>query len=163
MDLNHLREYGVLTLEPKIEGLPKEIHWWKPLELDEKRIKLVSDPGRYYLEIRSDQIERLISFADKINGVEGCALVLTGRFSYEQLQFVFRPHPPIEPVYAICDTCGKPILTHQSSKPAFDSSTISDNFTQCRHCGALKKWSKADLWPLKVVKEQFTTDVIEKS
>jgi hypothetical protein len=98
MDLNHLREYGVLTLEPKIEGLPKEIHWWKPLELDEKRIKLVSDPGRYYLEIRSDQIERLISFADKINGVEGCALVLTGRISYEQLQFVFRPHPPIEPV-----------------------------------------------------------------
>jgi hypothetical protein len=163
MNINELRPFGLLSLEPGIKELPETIHWWVPLKLEEQRIALVSKPGQYFLEISADQIERYIPVPEKINGVEAAAVVLNGRFSYEELDFVFRPHPIAEPFYAICDNCNKPVLTHHASADAFASSTISDNFTPCRHCGALKKWSKPDLLPLSVVKEQFTDDIIDKS
>lgn len=161
--MKELRSYGFLSLEPRVTELPETVQWWRLLNLDEKLVSLVSDPGRYYLEISSDQIERLIPAAEKINGIDAAALVLNGRFSYEKLDFVFRPNPPVEPVYVICDNCGQPILAYHTTAEALESSSSSGNLVDCKHCGKLKKWSKSELWPLKVLRENFSDEIINKS
>ena len=95
MNLMELQNYGFLNLEPRIEELPGKIRWWIPLNLDEERIALVSEPGSYYLEISAHQISHIVPSPEKINGVGSGALVLTGRFGYQQLRFVFDPNPPV--------------------------------------------------------------------
>jgi len=98
-----------------------------------------------------------------LNGLQAASLILNGRFSYEELAFVFRPNPGVEPMFVHCDKCGNPILACHTTPPALESTTISNNISRCKHCGEPKKWSKADLWTLKGIKGQFSDEIIEKS
>ena len=74
MNLMELRNCQLLGLEPRIAELPAEVHWWIPLKLDEQRIALVSERGRYYLEIPAEQISHFIDVPDRSsNPVERAA------------------------------------------------------------------------------------------
>ena len=163
MDMKELVNYGLLSLEPRIEGLPEQVYWWRQLKWDQDRIGLVSDPGQYYLEISAGQVDQLVPAQEMVRGVQAASLILNGRFSYEELGFVFRPNPGVEPMYVHCDKCGKPILAYHTTPPALESTTISNNINRCKHCGELKKWSKTDLWTLKGIRGQFSDEIIENS
>lgn len=65
---------------------------------------------------------------------------------------------PVQPVYVVCDKCGKPMpsgIAADDATLADTSNTFRNNQTQRPSCGHMVLWSKAELWPESVVKEQF--------
>jgi hypothetical protein len=61
-----------------------------------------------------------------------------------------------EMVYVVCDRCQKPTASGISADTqtlADVSNTFRDNQTSCSHCGHMILWSKAELWPLSVVRD----------
>ena len=63
-----------------------------------------------------------------------------------------------ETVYVVCDKCNKPTPSGLAADPATladPSNTMRNNQTQCKHCGNMVLWSKAELWPESVARERF--------
>ena len=62
----------------------------------------------------------------------------------------------VEPIYLVCDSCKKPTPSGIGADPAtLAANMFRNNTTNCTHCGHIILWSKAELWPLSVVRERF--------
>jgi hypothetical protein len=67
-------------------------------------------------------------------------------------------HGATEPVYVVCDKCGKPTGSNLPIDPmaiAYMRNYFGNNKTWCSHCGHVILWSKAELWPLSVASKMF--------